>query len=146
MTPDTQALEEANYVLLSRDLYWRTNGCGYTGIKAHAGKHSKTVAEEHSRHFGNSALLFDEAPMFSARCDPYVKADYLEQNNITLIADNERLQKSLKDERAEKELMQDILDSRPAINSEVTDKYIKWSQAIYSGDFARNAAKAIKGE
>lgn len=38
---------------------------------------------------------------------------------------------------AERDLLQDILDSRPAINAALPDNYVRWSQAIYSGDFVR---------
>ena len=42
---------------------------------------------------------------------------------------------------AERDLLQDILDSRPTINAALPDSYIRWSQAIYSGDSIR----ALKG-
>ena len=41
------------------------------------------------------------------------------------------------DQDAENDLLQDILDSRPAINADLPDSYIRWLQAIYSGDFIR---------
>jgi hypothetical protein len=40
---------------------------------------------------------------------------------------------------AENALLQDILDSRPAINAGLPDTYIRWSQALYSGEVARAA-------
>ncbi len=43
--------------------------------------------------------------------------------------------------KAELDLLQDILDSRPAINTALPDSYIRWSQAIYSGD----AIRSLKG-
>lgn len=42
---------------------------------------------------------------------------------------------------AERDLLQDVLDSRPAINAALPDSYIQWSQAIYSGDIARAAIR-----
>lgn len=47
---------------------------------------------------------------------------------------------------AERDLLQDVLDSRPAINAALPDSYIRWSQAIYSGDFARTAIARATGE
>ncbi len=38
---------------------------------------------------------------------------------------------------AEKQLLQDILDGRPAINAGLPETYIRWSQSIYSGDIVR---------
>lgn len=43
--------------------------------------------------------------------------------------------------KAELDLLQDILDSRPAINAALPDSYIRWSQAIYSGE----AIRSLKG-
>lgn len=42
---------------------------------------------------------------------------------------------------AERDLLQDILDGRPAINAALPGSYIRWSQAIYSGDAARAAIR-----
>ncbi|ASY64443.1 hypothetical protein SJ05684_c30190 [Sinorhizobium sojae CCBAU 05684] len=43
--------------------------------------------------------------------------------------------------RAEAEMLQDILDSRPAINAGLPETYIRWSQSIYSGDVIRASLK-----
>lgn len=45
---------------------------------------------------------------------------------------------ALSEVEAEKEMLQDILDSRPAINASLPESYIRWSQAIYSGEFVRS--------
>lgn len=44
--------------------------------------------------------------------------------------------------QAEAAMLQDILDSRPAINAGLPDTYIRWSQSIYSGDAIRAALNA----
>ncbi|PWE54372.1 hypothetical protein DEM27_19855 [Metarhizobium album] len=49
------------------------------------------------------------------------------------------LQQQLAEMRAERDLLQDILDSRPAINAALPESYNRWSQAIYSGDVVRAA-------
>jgi hypothetical protein len=49
------------------------------------------------------------------------------------------LEGALASEKAERELLQDVLDSRPAINAGLPETYVRWSQAIYSGDFTRTA-------
>ncbi|MGL4296926.1 MAG: hypothetical protein ACRCTG_14535 [Aestuariivirga sp.] len=54
-------------------------------------------------------------------------------NPSTIISLIERLREA----EAEREHLQGILDSRPAINAALPDSYIRWSQAIYSGEFAR---------
>jgi hypothetical protein len=55
------------------------------------------------------------------------------------------LEADLAAERGERQLLQDILDSRPAINRGLPDTYIRWSQSIYSGDMVR-ASLADRGQ
>jgi len=38
--------------------------------------------------------------------------------------------------QAERDLLQDILDARPAINAGLPETYVSWSQSIYSGEAA----------
>lgn len=40
---------------------------------------------------------------------------------------------------AERDLLQEIIDGRPAINAALPDSYIRWSQSIYSGEAVRAA-------
>ena len=42
---------------------------------------------------------------------------------------------------AERDKLQRILDSRPAINAGLPDSYIKWSQGIYAIDLSANEVK-----
>lgn len=53
----------------------------------------------------------------------------------------ERLTRALSEARAESDLLQDVLDSRPAINAGLPETYIRWSQSIYSGDIVRAAIR-----
>ena len=47
--------------------------------------------------------------------------------------------------QAERDLLQEILDSRPAINAGLPDSYIRWSRAVMSGDAVRAGLNAKKG-
>jgi hypothetical protein len=49
---------------------------------------------------------------------------------------------ALRDVEAERELLQDILDSRPAINAGLPETFVRWSQSIYSGEAFRAVAKS----
>lgn len=40
---------------------------------------------------------------------------------------------------AERDLLQEIIDGRPAINAALPDSYVRWSQSIYSGEAVRAA-------
>jgi len=51
------------------------------------------------------------------------------------------LKRQLTEAKAERDLLQDILDARPAINAGLPESYIRWSQAIYSGE----AYRAVNG-
>jgi hypothetical protein len=69
-------------------------------------------------------------------------ADDLVEANRAKYAANARvaeLEGALACEKAERELLQDVLDSRPAINAGLPETYIRWSGAIYAGDFTRAA-------
>jgi hypothetical protein len=55
--------------------------------------------------------------------------------------DPDALERQVAELQAELDLLQDIIDSRPAINAGLPETYINWSQSIYSGD----AARAITG-
>lgn len=50
-----------------------------------------------------------------------------------------KLEAALANEKAERALLQDVIDSRPAINAGLPDTYIRWSGAIYAGDYTRAA-------
>jgi hypothetical protein len=44
---------------------------------------------------------------------------------------------ALRESEAERELLQEVLDSRPAINAGLPETFVRWSQAIYSGEVFR---------
>lgn len=54
----------------------------------------------------------------------------------------DRLRRELEEARGEAAMLQDIIDSRPAINAGLPETYIRWSQSIYSGDAIRAALRA----
>lgn len=64
--------------------------------------------------------------------DGHSPVDQYHYSYTKLTEENERL-------KAENQLLQDIIDSRPAINAGLPETYIRWSQAIYSGDAVRAA-------
>jgi hypothetical protein len=80
-----------------------------------------------------------------ARCDPdtiRALATEVLESRAEIAAKDARiaeLEGALATEKAERGLLQDVLDSRPAINAGLPETYIRWSQAVYSGDFARAA-------
>lgn len=51
------------------------------------------------------------------------------------------LKEALEQMTAERDLLQDILDGRPAINAGLPETYVRWSQSIYSGDAVRATMK-----
>ena len=55
-----------------------------------------------------------------------------------------KLEEALAEETAERNNLQEILDSRPAINAGLPDSYIRWSQSIYSGEFSRAVIATLK--
>jgi hypothetical protein len=61
--------------------------------------------------------------------------------NATCVKD-----KRIAELEAENALLQEILDSRPAINAGLPDTYIRWSQALYSGEVIRAALAKGDGE
>ena len=48
--------------------------------------------------------------------------------------------------KAERKLLQDILDSRPAINAGLPASYVRWSQAVYAGDIASATLRQKEGK
>lgn len=86
------------WLVLKRDLYWRPNDQGYTGIRDHAARY--TYDEAKSRvgdgSSGVSMLKESEAPEFTGACfDDLARAHLLEQrdrmrNLLTLICRTDR--------------------------------------------------------
>ena len=54
-----------HFLLQKRGLYYRTDSCGYTGIKDHAGRYLETDASPEN---GVTAIHEDEAADFSPAC------------------------------------------------------------------------------
>jgi hypothetical protein len=75
--------------------------------------------------------------VYFARCDEVnrLAPQFEEEEVIDLL---ERAIMAAKAEaEAERDMLQDILDARPAINMGLPETYIAWSQAIYSGEATR---------
>ena len=58
-----------------------------------------------------------------------------------ILAERERAVSALAEMAAERDLLQDIIDGRPAINAGLPESYVRWSQSIYNGDAARAAIR-----
>jgi hypothetical protein len=72
------------WLLVKRDLYWRPNSQGYTGIRTEAGRY--TAAEVEARvNDDTTAILLSEAPEFSKGCDLLFRAEYLLKQRDSLI-------------------------------------------------------------
>jgi hypothetical protein len=66
----------------SATLYWGPDFCGYTGVKALAGRY--TAEEAAARVSDTSEMIHeDEAPEFAPQCAPEVKAVHLERQRRT---------------------------------------------------------------
>ncbi|WP_312784635.1 hypothetical protein [Brevundimonas sp.] len=61
--------DDGLFLLMKRDLYYRPNAMGYTGIKDHAGRYTKAEAESHADALsGVTAIAAIDAPDFSPAC------------------------------------------------------------------------------
>lgn len=61
------------YLLIKRGLYWRPDGCGYTGLKREAGRYSDKESawvetEGHLSDPSTARVHEDRAPRFAPRC------------------------------------------------------------------------------
>lgn len=79
------------YLLVKRDLYYRPNGEGYTGIRDHAGRYSQAEAEAHCYSAGpegNSVAMIreDEAPEFTRACFDDLAREHLRKERDRLSA------------------------------------------------------------
>lgn len=72
------------WLLVKRDLYWRPNSCGYTGIRDQAGLYTKEDAEARVGDglSGVSMVRLDDAPEFrKAAFSELVIAHLIEQRD-----------------------------------------------------------------
>lgn len=76
----------------------------------------------------NEAKLFDDL------------AAVVKDIAASLRAESNVFRHELREMSAERDLLQEILDGRPAINAGLPDSYIRWSQSIYSGEMFRAIA------
>lgn len=80
------------------------------------------------------------------RDEQWKRADTLAQQNAyhkdraeAALADRDKEIAAL---RAERDFLQEVLDTRPAINAALPESYIRWSQSLYSGEAARASLSA----
>ncbi len=74
-----------DYLLIKRDLYWRPNSQGYTGIRSEAGRYSQSEAASRVGD-GVTMVLASEAPEYSSGCDLGIKANRLLVQRDELLA------------------------------------------------------------
>lgn len=80
---DTEALRSGLFLIVKRDLYYRPNDCGYTGIKDHAGRYTlEEVAVrfpnmESPHQDGTSFVAEEDAPEFTKACFWDLKLDHV---------------------------------------------------------------------
>lgn len=87
---------EHGYLLVKGGLYYRPDACGYTGIKANAGRYSLAEAEYyHDPSAGVSVTHESIAPEFSCACYDDLKAQYLMQQRDDQDAEITRLRAEL---------------------------------------------------
>jgi hypothetical protein len=67
------------FLVLKRDLYYRPNDCGYTGIKDNAARYSRAEAEDRCRlSYGAVTMMAEEgAPEFTGACFDDLARDHL---------------------------------------------------------------------
>ena len=78
---------EAVWLIMKRDLFYKPNGSGYTGVRKNAGRYTlpETAVRfpNHDEH-GASFIHEDDAPEFSKACYEDVKLDVLAAERDTL--------------------------------------------------------------
>ncbi len=66
------------YLLMKRGLYYRPDAMGYTGIKDHAGRYTREVAESHADPVSGVTMILEaEADEFSPSCYDDLARDHL---------------------------------------------------------------------
>lgn len=55
---------EHDWLIVKRDLYFRPNCQGYTGIRDEAGRYSREIAQQHADHGECTMVRASEAPEF----------------------------------------------------------------------------------
>jgi hypothetical protein len=86
MTDLTTQVEEL-YLIVKRDLYYRPEAQGYTGIKDHAGRWPLAEAKRHeSPDAGVTIIAESEAPEYTGSCFDDLKAAHLKGKFDALLA------------------------------------------------------------
>lgn len=80
------------FLLCKRGLYYRPDNCGYTGIKAYAGRYLESEAMPDA---GVTAIHEDDAPMFSKACFDDLRVKFLLEQIAALEAERDALREAL---------------------------------------------------
>lgn len=85
--------ETEQWLVVKRDLYWRPNDCGYTGIRDHAARY--TLEEAKARVgdgvSGVTMIRADLAPEFTNACFDDLARDHIIKQRDEARAEVERL-------------------------------------------------------
>lgn len=82
------------YLLIKRDLYWRPNARGYTGLKSDAGRYTLVDAQKYSNS-GVTMLHEDEAADISRGCFQDIADKWRAEEITRLRAENKKLQEAV---------------------------------------------------
>lgn len=94
----TDIKDEDAWLVCKRDLYYRPEGQGYTGIRDHAGRYSYEEAKTHEYNPGGDCnpvtiIKLTDAPEFSKACFPDLAMKHLQGKLAEARAEIERLKK-----------------------------------------------------
>lgn len=81
---------ERRFLLMKRDLYYRPDSQGYTGIKDYAGRYFETDA-----YPGVQAIHEDDAPEFSPACFHDLREDHIRKQRDEARAQCEAMRKAI---------------------------------------------------
>ncbi len=87
------------YLLMKRDLYWRPNGAGYTGIKEHAGRYTKAECSPYDTEPDHLVTVIheDDAPDYSPACFEDLKLAHITAERDSLSSRVRELEEALRD-------------------------------------------------
>ncbi len=91
--------ETEQWLVVKRNLYWRPNDCGYTGIRNHAARYTLDEAKARvgSGDHGVTMIRADLAPEFTNACFDDLARDHLTRQRDDARAEAELLRGLLRD-------------------------------------------------
>jgi len=90
--------EGGEWLIVKRDLYYRPNACGYTGIRDNAGRYSYAEAKSHVYPHDEEVTMvrLEDAPEITKACFSDLAIKHLQEKRYELAAENTRLREALK--------------------------------------------------